>query len=59
MNETLEIRWIEMVDGIPTIRYNKVKNQSDLAQKFDILKNDDAVEEIVLYSQLTIYKKGE
>jgi hypothetical protein len=59
MNETLEIRWVEMVEGIPTIRYNKVENQSDLTRQFDILKSNEAVEEIVLYSQLTIYKKGE
>lgn len=59
MNETLEIRWIEMVEGIPTIRYNKVENQSDLVWQLDILKSNEAVEEIVLYSKLTVYKKGE
>lgn len=59
MNETLEIRWIEMVEGIPTIRYNKVENESDLMRQCDILRNNEAVEEIVLYTKLTIYKKGE
>lgn len=59
MNETLEIRWIEMVEGIPTIRYNKVENESDLMRQCDILKDNEAVEEIVLYSKLTVYKKGE
>lgn len=59
MNETLEIRWIEMVEGIPTIRYNKVENESDLVRQLDILKSNEAVEEIVLYSKLTVYKKGE
>ena len=59
MNETLEIRWIEMVDGIPTIRYNKVESESDFMRQFDILKDNEAVEEIVLYTKLTVYKKGE
>lgn len=59
MNETLEIRWIENVEGIPTIRYNKVENESDLVRQLDILKDNEAVEEIVLYSKLTVYKKGE
>lgn len=59
MNETLEIRWIEMVEGIPTIRYNKVESESDFMRQFDILKNNEAVEEIVLYTKLTVYKKGE
>lgn len=59
MNETLEIRWVEIVEGIPTIRYNKVENESDLMRQCDILRNNEAVEEIVLYSKLTIYKKGE
>lgn len=59
MNETLEIRWIEMVDGIPTIRYNKVESESDFMRQFDILKDNEAVEEVVLYTKLTVYKKGE
>lgn len=59
MNETLEIRWIEMVEGIPTIRYNKVENESDFMRQCDILRNNEAVEEIVLYTKLTVYKKGE
>ena len=59
MNETLEIRWIEMVEGIPTIRYNKVENESDLIRQLDILKSNEAIEEVVLYSKLTVYKKGE
>jgi hypothetical protein len=59
MNETLEIRWVEMVEGIPTIRYNKVESESDFMRQFDILKNNEAVEEIVLYTKLTVYKKGE
>ena len=59
MNETLEIRWIEMVEGIPTIRYNKVESESDFMRQFDILKDNEAVEEIVLYTKLTVYKKGE
>lgn len=59
MNETLEIRWVEMVEGIPTIRYNKVESESDLVRQCDILKSNEAVEEIVLYTKLTVYKKGE
>lgn len=59
MNETLEIRWIEMVDEIPTIRYNKVESESDFMRQLDILKSNEAVEEIVLYTKLTVYKKGE
>lgn len=59
MNETLEIRWIEMVDGIPTIRYNKVESEQDFMRQYDILKDNEAVEEIVLYTKLTVYKKGE
>lgn len=59
MNETLEIRWIEMVEGIPHIRYNKVESESDFMRQFDILKSNEAVEEIVLYTKLTVYKKGE
>ena len=59
MNETLEIRWVEMVEGIPTIRYNKVESESDFMRQFDILKDNEAVEEIVLYTKLTVYKKGE
>ena len=59
MNETLEIRWIEMVEGIPTIRYNKVESESDFMRQYDILKDNEAVEEIVLYTKLTVYKKGE
>ena len=59
MNETLEIRWIETVDGIPTIRYNKVESESDFMRQFDILKDNEAVEEIVLYTKLTVYIKGE
>lgn len=59
MNETLEIRWIEMVEGIPTIRYNKVESESDFMRQFDILKSNEAVEEVVLYTKLTVYKKGE
>lgn len=59
MNETLEIRWVEMVEGIPTIRYNKVESESDFMRQFDILKENEAVEEIVLYTKLTVYKKGE
>jgi hypothetical protein len=59
MNETLEIRWVEMVEGIPTIRYNKVENEADFMRQFDILKSNEAVEEIVLYTKLTVYKKGE
>lgn len=59
MNETLEIRWVEMVDGIPTIRYNKVESESDFMRQLDILKDNEAVEEIVLYTKLTVYKKGE
>lgn len=59
MNETLEIRWVEMVEGIPTIRYNKVESESDFMRQFDILKDNEAVEEVVLYTRLTVYKKGE
>ena len=59
MNETLEIRWIEMVEGIPTIHYNKVESEPDFMRQFDILKSNEAVEEIVLYTKLTVYKKGE
>ena len=59
MNETLEIRWIEMVEGIPTIRYNKVESEPDFMRQYDILKDNEAVEEIVLYTKLTVYKKGE
>lgn len=59
MNETLEIRWVEMVEGIPTIRYNKVESESDFMRQFDILKSNEAVEEVVLYTKLTVYKKGE
>lgn len=59
MNETLEIRWIEMVEGIPTIRYNKVESQDDFTRQYDILTANEAVEEIVLYSKITVYKKGE
>ena len=59
MNETLEIRWVEMVDGIPIIRYNKVESESDFMRQYDILKDNEAVEEIVLYTKLTVYKKGE
>lgn len=59
MRDNVELRWAEMVDGISTIHYSKVKDEEDFARQYEILANNPNVEEIVLYSAKVVYKKGE
>lgn len=59
MQDNIELRWVEMVDGISTIHYSKVKDEQDFARQSKILANNPNVEEIVLYTSEVVYKKGE
>lgn len=59
MTENFELRWVEMAEGIPTIRYNKVVDINDFKRQLDILTNNPNVEEVILYSSEVVYKKRE
>ena len=59
MTENFELRWVENIDGVSTIRYNKVVDVADYKRQLYILTNNPNVEEVVLYSSEVVYKKGE